>query len=121
MFGEAPALQLSRNDRTAFTDQSQAAVTGILSGKSIPIEAAYREGDRLVLRFDTVDRQLKARDAIRAAAPRDYLVALSQVPRTPGWMRALGPEADEPRPRPARRRVLPVRGGRAGRGQAAAR
>ena len=90
VFGEGPALQLSRNDRTAFTDQTQAAVTGILSGKAIPVEAAYREGDRLVLRFDTVDDQLKARDAIRAAAPREYLIALSQSPRTPGWMRALG-------------------------------
>ncbi len=90
VFGEGPALQLSRNDRTAFTDQTQAAVTGILSGKAIPVEAEYREGDRLVLRFDTVDDQLKARDAIRAAAPREYLIALSQSPRTPGWIRALG-------------------------------
>ena len=90
VFGEGPALQLSRNDRTAFTDQTQAVVTGILSGKAIPVAAEYREGDRLVLRFDTVDEQLKARDAIRAAAPRDYLIALSQSPRTPGWMRALG-------------------------------
>ena len=65
VFGEGPALQLSRNDRTAFTDQTQAAVAGILSAKSIPVEAEYREGDRLVLRFDTVDQQLKARDAIR--------------------------------------------------------
>jgi preprotein translocase subunit SecD len=90
VFGEGPALQLSRNDRAAFTDQTQAAVTGILSGKAIPVEAEYREGDRLVLRFDTVDDQLKARDAIRAAAPREYLIALSQSPRVPGWMRALG-------------------------------
>ncbi len=52
VFGEGPALQLSRNDRSAFNDQSQAAVTGILAGKSIPVAAAYREGDRLVLRFD---------------------------------------------------------------------
>jgi preprotein translocase subunit SecD len=90
VFGEAPALQLSRNDRSAFTDQSQAAVTGILAAKGVPADAAYREGDRLVLRFAGVDQQMKARDAIREAAPRDYLVALSQVPRTPAWMRAIG-------------------------------
>jgi preprotein translocase subunit SecD len=90
VFGEAPALQLSRNDRTAFTDQSQAAVTGILASRGVPAEASYREGDRLVLRFKGVDQQIKARDAIRELAPRDYLVALSEVPRTPGWMRKLG-------------------------------
>ena len=90
VFGEGPALQLSRNDRSAFTDQTQAAVTGILAGQSIPVEAAYREGDRLVLRFHGVDDQLKARDAIRTAAPREYLIALSQAARTPGWIRKLG-------------------------------
>ena len=90
LFGEAPALQLSRNDRAAFDDASQAAVTAILIAKDVPAAATYREGDRLVLRFASVDQQLKARDAIRETAPRDYLVALSQVPRTPGWMRSLG-------------------------------
>jgi preprotein translocase subunit SecD len=90
VFGEAPALQLSRNDRSAFTDASQAAVAAILAAKGVPAGTSYREGDRLVLRFSTVDQQIKARDAIREAAPRDYLIALSQVPRTPGWMRAIG-------------------------------
>ena len=90
VFGEAPALQLSRNDRAAFNDQTQAAVTGILAGKGVPVDAEYREGDRLVLRFDSVERQLAARDAIRTAAPREYLIALSQAPRMPGWMRKVG-------------------------------
>ncbi len=90
VFGEAPALQLSRNDRSAFTDQAQAAVTSMLATKGLAADSAYVEGDRLVLRFGSVEQQLKARDTIREAAPGDYLVALSQVPRTPGWMRALG-------------------------------
>ena len=90
LFGEAPALQLSRNDRAAFDDASQAAVTAILVAKDAAAEATYREGDRLVLRFASVDQQLKARDAIRETAPRDYLIALSEVPRTPGWMRWMG-------------------------------
>ena len=33
VFGDAPALQLSRNDRAAFTEQTKAAVTGILRGQ----------------------------------------------------------------------------------------
>jgi preprotein translocase subunit SecD len=90
VFGEAPALQLSRNDRTAFDDQTQAAVLGALEAKGLTPAASYREGDRLVVRFSSVDQQLRARDAIRAAAPREYLIALSQVPRTPAWMRWAG-------------------------------
>ncbi len=68
VFGEGPALQLSRNDRTAFNDQTQAAVTGILAGKSIPVDAEYLEGDRLMLRFDTVESG--CRRAMRSARPR---------------------------------------------------
>jgi preprotein translocase subunit SecD len=90
IFGDAPALHLSRDDRAAFTDQNRAAVTSILEQGGIPVDAAWLEGDRLVLRFDEPTRQLQARDAINAAAPREYLVALSQAPRTPAWIRAIG-------------------------------
>jgi len=90
VFGEAPALHLSRDDRAAFTDQTQAAVKGILEQKGIPIDAAWLEDERLVLRFDDVAQQQQARDAIKATAPREYLIALSQAPRMPGWMRAVG-------------------------------
>jgi len=90
VFGEAPALQLSRNDRVAFNEQYQAAVTGILESKGIPVDAAYIDADRLVLRFADVSQQLAARDAIQQAAPREYLIALSQASRMPGWLRATG-------------------------------
>jgi preprotein translocase subunit SecD len=90
VFGEAPALQLSRNDRAALTEQGQASVTAILAGKGLSPEAAHIEGDRLVLRFGSVEQQLAARDAVQDGAPREYLIALAKEPRTPAWMRALG-------------------------------
>ncbi len=90
VFGDAPALHVSRNDRAAFTEQTKGAVTGILAAKGIPVADAHLEGDRLVLRFDDVAQQVQAREVITAAAPREYLIALSREPRMPGWMRALG-------------------------------
>ena len=90
VFGEAPALHISRDDRAAFTELTQAEVTGILAAKAVPVSASWLEDDRLVLRFDDAAQQRQAREAIAAAAPRQYLVALSQAPRMPGWMRALG-------------------------------
>ncbi len=90
VFGEGPALQLSRDDRAAFTDQSAGAITGILQSKGIPVDASWIEGDRLVLRFDDLQQQRAAREAIQQAAPREYLIALSQAPRMPGWLRATG-------------------------------
>jgi preprotein translocase subunit SecD len=89
-FGEDPALQLSRDDRAAMDAISEQQVLGILSGASIPVAASHIEDDRLVIRFPTVDDQLKARDAIRDAAEAEYLIALTNAPRTPAWLRNLG-------------------------------
>ena len=90
VFGEAPALQLSRNDRTAATAEGQRQVTALLQSKGIAIENSYLEGDRLVLRFANVNARLHARDVLQAGVGREYLIALSDVPRTPAWMRAIG-------------------------------
>ena len=53
-------------------------------------DSSYLEGDRLVLRFDAPEARLKARDAVQKSLGTEYLLALSEVPRTPGWMRAIG-------------------------------
>jgi preprotein translocase subunit SecD len=89
VFGEGPAVQLSRNDRAAVTEADQEAVTGTLAAAGVPVEESHLEGSRVVVRLDSVERQLKARDVIQASHGETYLVALSQVPRTPGWMRKL--------------------------------
>src|SRR5512134_477116 len=89
-FGDAPALQLSRNDRTAVGEAGQQQALATLQSKNIPVESSYLEDDRLVLRFRDVDAQIKARDAVQETLGREYLPALSHVPRTPSWMRSLG-------------------------------
>ena len=89
VFGEAPALQLSRNDRTAVTEAQSQQVVATLQSKGVTVDSSYLEGDRLVLRFDDVNARLKAREIVQATDDA-YLIALSNVPRTPGWMRSLG-------------------------------
>ena len=89
VFGEAPALQLSRNDRAKVSEANRGDVVALLAGKGVTAESSYLEGDRLVLRFDGAADQARARDVLQAGS-KDYLVALSTVPRTPGWMRAVG-------------------------------
>lgn len=90
VFGEAPALQLSRNDRTAVTDAQRQQVVASLRSQGVTVDSSYLEGDRLVLRFYDADARQKARDAVLKTLGTEYLPALSEVPRTPAWMRAIG-------------------------------
>jgi preprotein translocase subunit SecD len=90
VFGEGPALQLTRNDRQAFDATGETRVQEILQTKQITAEASYRQDDRLVLRFADPAHRTAAREAIQAAASAEYLIALDEVSRMPSWMRTLG-------------------------------
>lgn len=90
VFGEDPAIQLARDDRAAIDEAGQDRVRAILEAEQIAPRASYLQEGRLVLRFEHVDDQLKSRDAIEKAAPGEYVVALTDVPRTPEVLRWLG-------------------------------
>ncbi|HWJ06291.1 MAG TPA: protein translocase subunit SecD [Steroidobacteraceae bacterium] len=90
IYGDAPALQLSRNDRTPATEAGREQVVSLLQSKGVTVDSSYLEGDRMVLRFAGVDAQLNARDVVQETSGNEYLAALSHVPRTPRWMHALG-------------------------------
>src|SRR4030095_530367 len=90
VFGEGPALQLSRNDRVAMDQAAQQRVLGVLAGAKVAPEVSYLQKDRLVLRFDTDEQRTTARDAINKGTSGVYLFALSSGPRTPEWMRVVG-------------------------------
>jgi preprotein translocase subunit SecD len=90
VFGEDPAIQLAREDRAEIDTAGKEQVQSLLSAKQVEPSAAYIEEGRLVLRFAHTDDQLKARDVIADAAPGDYVVALTDVPRTPDLLRRIG-------------------------------
>ena len=88
LYGDAPALQLSRNDRVAVTEADLGSVTAALDGRD-PDRSSYLAEDRLVLRFHTVNSSSRRVTCCRSPG-RGLPVALSHVPRTPGWVRAIG-------------------------------
>jgi len=87
VFGESPALHVSRNDRAAFDELTTAAVTASSRAKGIQVDATWLRrrspGDAFRRRRPAARR---ARSD-RAGGAREYLIALSQAPRMPGWMR----------------------------------
>ncbi|MDY6945739.1 MAG: protein translocase subunit SecD [Pseudomonadota bacterium] len=90
VFGEGPALQLSRNDRVAMDQASADKVTALLEADGVAAEASYLQKDRLVLRFKDAATQAKARETVAKRGEGQYLVALSTASRAPDWMRAMG-------------------------------
>ena len=90
VFGEGPALQLSRNDRTAMDQAKTDQVLGLLSADTVPVADWYLQKDRLVLRFEDEAIQAKARETIAKRGQGEYLVALSSASRAPAWMRKIG-------------------------------
>src|ERR1043165_6777549 len=90
LYGEGPALQLSRNDRQAIDEAGIERVRGVLQAQNIPIEASYLQKDRAVLRFTTQEQQTQAREAIAKGTNGEFVIAIANVPRTPDWLRKMG-------------------------------
>jgi preprotein translocase subunit SecD len=91
LFGEAPALQLSRKDREPFG--GPAAVQqfeALLKRENVAYDTAYLQDERVIIRFADVPGQLRARDLIENSAPGTYAIATTFASRAPAWVRAVG-------------------------------
>jgi len=91
LFGEAPALQMSRKDRAAFTSESVPEFEQLLQRESIAFEDGYVDSDgRMWIRFDDVEQQMAARDAIQKAYEGEFAVATTFASKAPRWLTGLG-------------------------------
>jgi preprotein translocase subunit SecD len=91
LFGEAPALQMSRKDRAAFASDSAAEFEQLLARESIAFEDSYVDDDgRMWIRFSDVEQQMAARDAIQKAYEGQFAVATTFASKAPRWLTRLG-------------------------------
>jgi preprotein translocase subunit SecD len=90
LFGSDPALQVARKDRAPVTEEAQKSVESELTKEKITFARSYIEDGRLMVRFDAVPEQLRARDVVNLRFRDDFITALSFAPRTPAFMRAIG-------------------------------
>ena len=91
LFGESPALQLSRKDRAAFTEAQVPEFEQLLVRDGIAHEDAHADSDgRLSIRFESVESQLAARDAISSAYEGQFAIATTFASRAPRWISGIG-------------------------------
>ncbi len=91
-FGEDPALQVARKDHSPMAAEGTQALEGFLKQRGVAFGKSYIDSGRLMMTFANVPSQLAARDAINDSAQFNgtYITALSNAPRTPEFLRALG-------------------------------
>ena len=90
IYGDDPAVLVSREDQGEISETEADAARRALSVGGIEILGARQRGDSLLIRFDSVETQLSARDLLDEQLGTDYNLALDLVPRTPDWIAALG-------------------------------
>jgi preprotein translocase subunit SecD len=89
VFGDDPALQVARADHIPLTADATAPVVSYLKDQKVNVEKSYIDDGRLMLRFDNIPEQLKARDVVKDHY-KEYITALSFASRAPEFFRRLG-------------------------------
>ncbi|MBA4175644.1 MAG: protein translocase subunit SecD [Leptothrix sp. (in: Bacteria)] len=94
-YGEAPAVQVSGSKSTVQVDAGMVQrVQQTLAAAQIKADFVRFDGSSVRVRFDDIDTQIKAKDALLKALNPDaadarYIVALNLVSRTPEWLTKL--------------------------------
>ncbi len=90
IYGEDPAVQISA-DRNATIDASTMdRVRNTLNSVGIEPKSVSLENGQLLVRLNSDNEQLKARETILDSLGDNYIVALNLAPATPEWLKSLG-------------------------------
>src|SRR5690554_1105386 len=88
-FGDDPAVTVTRSDGVAADQAMLDEVRGALAAANVVFASAEIDGNAVLVRFATVDEQLRANEVLGDALP-NHVAALTLAPRTPRWMAAIG-------------------------------
>lgn len=90
-YGNEPAVQISANKSSVTIEPATVQrVEGILSAGKIAYRSVKLEGKNVTVRFTDDDAQTKGSTLLRDQMGQDYVVAQNLLPRSPGWLSAIG-------------------------------
>ena len=92
IFGDDPAVQVSSLRGFELEQELAAEVERVLEAEGLEFIQVEFDPQRLMVRFDNTDRQLRAADILRDELGEDYVVALNLAPATPRWLGMFGAE-----------------------------
>lgn len=93
LYPSQPAVQvISDNIERPVNAATLEQISRALTEKNItPTATNIINNDKLLLRFNSPDTQLEAREVIQSTLGRDYNTALNLAPATPKWLSSLNP------------------------------
>ena len=90
IYGSAPAIQVASADGDPYGEARISQVVRILEAAELSPEKAYIQDGRVVLRFESVEKQLLSGERLRDRIGTDSSIALTLAPKLPDWIRNLG-------------------------------
>ena len=90
IYGSVPAVQLADTEGNDFDEAKVDEFVRVLEENSLGVEAAYLDGGRVVLRFETVEAQQQANTLLQQRYRGRASVAMTLTPALPAWARDLG-------------------------------
>lgn len=92
IYGEDHAVQISATRGGEVTTQTLEQVERALQQANIPFRGLTFENSQILVRLESDDDQLAARELLVSELGNQYVVALNLAPATPGWLAAIGGE-----------------------------
>lgn len=89
LYPNVPAVQIS-HESGELTESTLADVKSALAGKNIVVQGEEDQGNRILLRFENTEQQLKASETAKQALDGRHVVALNLASSTPDWLKSLG-------------------------------
>jgi preprotein translocase subunit SecD len=89
LYPDDPAVQIS-HETEAVTSARLGMATDALRAEGIDWLETGLDDDTALIRFESLDTQLRAREVVEDVLGEGYIVAMHLAPTTPGWLSVLG-------------------------------
>ncbi|MEH8020501.1 MULTISPECIES: protein translocase subunit SecD [Rheinheimera] len=90
LYPEDPALNISASRGGVISTETTTSLSEQFTKENIDVKALALNEGRLLVRFNSTDDQLKARELASQFLGDNYITALDLAPTTPAWLTAIG-------------------------------
>jgi len=92
LFGDDPSVQISASNETEISPAQLGNIESTLKKAAITVKAVERQKNKVLVRFNNTNEQMRAADLLRNSIGNKFTVALNLAPATPDWLRSFGAE-----------------------------